>query len=159
MKKCIIYLSLLFVFIDQLIKYLISNFMHLYENITIIPNFLYLTYVKNDGGAFSIFSGGRWFFIGIGVIALVSLVRYIMLDHKITKLDVISYSLVISGIIGNLIDRIIFGNVIDYIHFNILGYDMAIFNFADMCIVIGALVIAYVLNVRGDKYENIHSRK
>ena len=136
MKKCIIYLSLLFVFIDQLIKYLISNFMHLYENITIIPNFLYLTYVKNDGGAFSIFSGGRWFFIGIGVIALVSLVRYIMLDHKITKLDVISYSLVISGIIGNLIDRIIFGNVIDYIHFNILGYDMAIFNFADMCIVI-----------------------
>ncbi len=159
MKKCIIYLSLLFVFIDQLIKYLISNFMHLYENITIIPNFLYLTYVKNDGGAFSIFSGGRWFFIGIGIIALVSLVRYIMLDHKITKLDVISYSLVISGIIGNLIDRIIFGNVIDYIHFNILGYDMAIFNFADMCIVIGALVIAYVLNVRGDKYENIHSRK
>ena len=159
MRKAIFGLSFIFVLIDQIIKYLISNSMELYENINIIPNFLNITYVKNDGGAFSILSGGRWFFVGIGVIALVLLIRFIILDKKISRFDVVAYSLVLSGIIGNLIDRVLSGNVIDYIHFNIFSYDMAIFNFADMCIVIGTFMIMLILFVKGDSDANIYSRK
>ena len=93
------------------------------------------------------------------IIAIIYLIKYIMSDSNITKVDLIAYSLVISGIIGNLIDRIIYGYVIDYIHFYISSYSFAIFNFADMCIVIGAIIIIYILFIKGDSYENNNSRK
>lgn len=147
------------IFIDQLLKILVINNMNLYESIPIIPNFLNLTYVQNDGGAFSILSGGRWFFIIAGIIALVAIIKFILVDNTISKFDSISYTLILSGIIGNLIDRIVHGSVIDYIDFNLFGYDAPIFNFADICIVFGAIMIIYILVIKGDSDENIYSRK
>lgn len=159
MQMIIFFVSIGLVFIDRLVKKMVINCMTLYESIEIIPNFLSITYVENNGGAFSILPGGRWFFIIVGVIALYFIIRFIMLDSKVTKFDKISYSLVLSGIVGNLIDRIFLGKVIDYIDFNLFGYDAPIFNFADICIVVGAFMIILILLVRGDSNENIHSRK
>jgi len=159
MKKFVFILSIILVFIDQLIKNVIIRTININESIILIPKFLNITYVTNDGGAFSILSGGRWYFIIISIIALIFLIRIILLDTKISRFDMFSYSLVLGGIVGNLIDRIIYGKVIDYIHFIIFNHSFAIFNFADMCIVIGAFMIIYILIVKGDSDENIYSRK
>ena len=70
MKKNVLIFSLLFAFIDQVIKYFVINYLELYKSIKVIPNFFYLTYTQNDGAAFSILSGGRWFFVVMGVVAL-----------------------------------------------------------------------------------------
>lgn len=159
MRKMILFLSMGLVFVDQLLKTLVINSMNLYESIKVIPNFLYITFVENDGGAFSILSGGRWFFVIMALIALYVIVKFMILDNNISKFDMVSYSLTISGIVGNLIDRLFYGKVIDYIDFNIFGYDAPVFNFADICIVAGAFMIIFILFIKGDSDENIYSRK
>lgn len=159
MKKKILFISSGLIIIDQLIKLLVLNTMYLYQSIKVIPNFLYLTYVENDGAAFSILQGGRWFFVITGVIALILFFKFIFDDTKISKFDILCYSLVTSGIVGNLIDRLFHGKVIDYIDFRLFGIDTPVFNFADICIVVGALMIIYILVVKGDSDENIYSRK
>lgn len=159
MKIIIFLLSFFLIFIDQLLKYVVKSSIILYESVEIIPKFLSITYVENTGGAFSILSGGRYFFIAAAIVALYFIFRTILFDTKINKFDIMTYSLLISGIVGNLIDRIFLGKVIDYIDFNLFGYDAPIFNFADICIVIGAFMIIVILLVRGDSSENIYSRK
>lgn len=158
MKKFILILSTLLMFIDQLIKYFVIHNLELYKSIKLIPNFFYITFVKNDGAAFSILRGNRWLLIAIGIIALMFMVKLIIMDKKITKLDVVSYSLVIGGILGNLVDRILYGSVIDYLDFYLFGYNAPVFNFADSCIVIGAIIIICVLIKEGNNYESNNSR-
>lgn len=158
MKKFILILSTLLMFIDQLIKYFVIHNLELYKSIKLIPNFFYITFVKNDGAAFSILRGNRWLLIAIGIIALMFMIKLIIMEKKITKLDVVSYSLVIGGILGNLVDRILYGSVIDYLDFYLFGYNAPVFNFADSCIVIGAIIIICVLIKEGNNYESNNSR-
>lgn len=158
MKKFILILSTLLMFIDQLIKYFVIHNLELYKSIKLIPNFFYITFVKNDGAAFSILRGNRWLLIAIGIIALIFMIKLIIMDKKITKLDVVSYSLVIGGILGNLVDRVLYGSVIDYLDFYLFGYNAPVFNFADSCIVIGAIIIICVLIKEGNNYESNNSR-
>ena len=158
MKKFILILSTLLMFIDQLIKYFVIHNLELYKSIKLIPNFFYITFVKNDGAAFSILRGNRWLLIAIGIIALMFMIKLIIMDKKITKLDVVSYSLVIGGLLGNLVDRVLYGSVIDYLDFYLFGYNAPVFNFADSCIVIGAIIIICVLIKEGNNYESNNSR-
>lgn len=158
MRKNILFLSAGLVLVDQIIKIIITKSMYLYQSIKVIPKFLYITYVENDGAAFSILSGGRWFFIIIGIIALVLLFKFIFDDTKVSKFDTICYSLITSGIVGNLIDRIYLGKVIDYIDMRLIE-EFPIFNFADICIVVGAIMMIYILVIKGDSDEFIYSRK
>lgn len=158
MKKFILILSTLLMFIDQLIKYFVIHNLELYKSIKLIPNFFYITFVKNDGAAFSILRGNRWLLIAIGIIALMFMIKLIIMDKKITKIDVVSYSLVIGGILGNLVDRVLYGSVIDYLDFYLFGYNAPVFNFADSCIVIGAIIIICVLIKEGNNYESNNSR-
>lgn len=158
MKKFILILSTLLMFIDQLIKYFVIHNLELYKSIKLIPNFFYITFVKNDGAAFSILRGNRWLLIAIGIIALMFMIKLIIMDKKITKLDVVSYSLVIGGILGNLVDRVLYGSVIDYLDFYLFGYNAPVFNFADSCIVIGAIIIICVLIKEENNYESNNSR-
>ncbi len=148
---------MLLIGIDQVVKYFVVSNLEQYKSIKLIPNFFYMTFVKNEGAAFSILDGGRWIFVIIGLLALILIIRYIFLDKKIKRYDVVSYSLVIGGIAGNLIDRIVQGSVVDYLDFYILGYNAPVFNFADMCIVIGTFMIMYILVIKGDSNENNHS--
>lgn len=137
--------------LDQLTKYVIDLNMRLYESITVIPNFFYITYARNEGAAWSILSGKTWFFVVIGIIAF-TVMGYVFKKSKdfevLTKLGLI---LMMSGTVGNLIDRICFGYVRDFLDFIIFNYDFPIFNVADMalCIGVGILMLDVVLEELG----------
>ena len=152
MKKICIY-SFILIVIDQLIKCIVSTNMSLNTSIILIKDFLNITYVRNIGAAFSILEGNRIFLIAVTLIALIGI--YLLIKNKtFKKIETIIYTLIISGIIGNLIDRIIFGYVIDYVDFKLLGYNMPVFNLADSLIVIGC-VLLLIMTVKENKNERI----
>lgn len=126
---------------DQVIKYLINNCLDLFSHVNIINNFFYIANVHNTGAAWNILDGNRFFLIFIAIIAILSIYLLFIKNKKLNKLDIISYGLLIGGIIGNLIDRIIYGYVIDYLEFIIFKYHYPIFNLADICIVISVILI------------------
>ena len=144
-KKIYLYSSIFFI-IDLLSKILIINFYK--EKLTIINNFFYINKVTNTGAAFSIFSGYSIVFIVIGIIALIYIHKVLLKDIK-SKIEKIAYAMLIGGIIGNLIDRIIYGKVIDFLSFKIFNYYFPIFNMADVFICISILLIAINLLIGG----------
>ena len=152
-KKIYIYGSILFLG-DFLIKLLIKNTMNILESITVIPNFFSITYVINDGAAFSILKGKQIFLILLASIFLFFLI-YSIKEEKLTKYKMIYYSFLIGGIFGNLVDRIIYNGVIDYLDFQIFIYDAPIFNLADIFIFIGIVLIL----LEGGEYGNRIFRK
>ncbi len=136
-KKLFIF-SMIFLFIDQLTKGLINIYMNVNESIKIF-DFLSLTYVHNIGAAFSILSGARWLFIILGIIALNIIYLFFIKDKNLNNFEIIIYALLLSGIIGNLIDRILYGYVIDFIDITIFNF--AIFNLADSFIIISIILL------------------
>lgn len=158
MKKRLYVLSFIFVVIDQFIKIIISNTIKLNTSINLIPNFFYLSNVHNDGAAFSIMSGNRFFLLLITVLALIIIYFCFLKNNNMTKLETLLNSMLLGGIIGNFIDRIIYGYVIDYLEFNIFGYNFPIFNFADICIVLS--VIGILINsIREDLCKSLKLKK
>lgn len=138
-KKIFIYSSILFI-VDLVIKLIIKNNLLLSNSIILIPNFFKLTYVINNGAAFSILQGKQIFLIILSIVVINIIVYYLYKD-KLNKYKIIYYSLLLGGIFGNLFDRIIYKGVIDYLDFNILGYDAPIFNLADTFIFFGVVLI------------------
>lgn len=153
MKK-ILPISLLFVVIDQIVKILVISKLALQQSITIINNFFNITYVRNTGAAWSILSGNVLLLIMISVLALVAIYYYLIKDKDLNKIDIVSYSMLIGGIIGNLIDRIVHGYVIDYLDFKIFNYNFPIFNVADTLIVISIIIIGISLIVGEYREQN-----
>lgn len=137
MKKFYI-VTLIALVIDRITKILVDNFLS-NKVIFLIKDFFYLTYVKNEGAAFSILTSKRLLLILLSLIAVIFIYYYI----KKYKKNSIGYSLLLGGIIGNLIDRLFFGFVIDFIGVIIFNYHFPIFNFADIFIVIGAFLILF----------------
>ena len=140
MKKIFLF-SLIFVVLDFVVKIIINNNIALYDSINIIPNFFSITYVRNTGAAFSIMENNRVLFIIIAIIALILIYKYLIMNKVIDRYLMISYSMLVGGIIGNMIDRVIYGYVIDYLSFNIFGYNFPIFNLADTFIVISIIML------------------
>jgi len=135
-------ITLILLLIDQIIKIIVNNCMNLYQEIKIIPNFFSLVYVKNTGAAFSIFENGVIYLSILSVIFVLILDKYIKKEiTKFNKYDIISFGMIMGGIFGNLIDRIIHHGVIDYLSFSFGSYNFAIFNFADTCIVCGVILL------------------
>lgn len=153
MKK-ILPISLLLVVIDQIVKILVINKMALQQSIIVINNFFNITYVRNTGAAWSILSGNVLLLIMISVLALVTIYYYLIKDKDLNKIDIVSYSMLIGGIIGNLIDRIVHGYVIDYLDFKIFNYNFPIFNIADTLIVISIIIIGISLIVGEYREQN-----
>ena len=149
MKKVYIF-ALISLIIDQIVKILVSNYLILGQTIKIINNFFYLTYVQNKGAAFSILIGYRYILIIITFIFLYYLYKCIKKQKSLNKLEIISYGLLLGGIIGNLIDRIIYGYVIDYFDFMIFNYNFPIFNWADSFIVIGCIILVINSYLKGE---------
>jgi len=152
MKK-IFLISFFYTFLDQIIKLIVSNQLYLNESIAIINNFFNLTYVRNYGAAFSIFSGSRLFLIIIALIAIACIYNFFIKNQKLNTIEIISYSLLLGGIIGNLIDRVFLGYVIDYLDFTIFKYSFPIFNLADIFIVSSVILIVIDV-VRSELNEN-----
>jgi len=141
-----LWLAVIFLVLDQASKlYVVANF-SLFESINVMPMFN-LTYVQNPGAAFSFLSesGGwqRWFFTVIAVGISGVLVYWLRALHATEKLMSIAYSLVLSGAIGNLIDRVSYGYVIDFLDVYYQSYRWPAFNIADAAICIGAVLIIF----------------
>ena len=150
--KSVCFFGAIFLIIDQAIKIFLSTKMVLGQTNIIIKEFLNITYVHNTGAAFSLFSGNRWLLVFIGVFATICLLVYIAKLVHLTDFDVFSYSLLLGGVLGNLVDRVFRGHVVDYISLNIFDYHFPIFNFADMCIVVGIILIFWSA-LKGDLWR------
>ncbi len=132
---------LIFVVIDQIIKNTVVNNIALNQVIVLIRNFFNLTYVRNYGAGFSILQNATVFLSLISIVACVVLFYYLIKTDKKDLVSKISYLLIISGAIGNLIDRLKLGYVIDFLDFKIFGYDFPVFNIADCYITIGCFIL------------------
>ncbi len=140
MKK-ILSVSLIVFLIDRITKVLITNNFVLDVRNKVIDKFFYITNCHNKGAAFSLFSGNIIFLIVITLMVLFLIYRTIKNKKYISKISTISYGLLLGGILGNLFDRFFFGYVIDFLDFVIYKFDFAIFNVADIAIVVGAFML------------------
>ena len=134
-----ILISLIIVLCDQLTKHIVN----VYNRVLINKDFIIfsLDYVKNFGAAFNLFSGNRIFLSLVSIIIAILLIYIILYKEIINNLDLLSFSFVLAGAIGNGIDRISKGYVIDFINLNFI--DFPVFNIADISINIGLLLIIY----------------
>ena len=146
------------IILDQLTKFLVTKYMTMYQSIPLIKGFLHITYTTNDGAAFGMMDGQRWVFIVVSTVAIIAFLAYLYLGHADNTLYAVSLSMVISGGIGNMIDRLGFGfyvnpntglgEVVDFIDF--CGIWDAIFNGADsfVCVGAGLLILALVIDLK-----------
>ncbi len=154
---CLITVALL-VGADQIIKLLIIKNFDLYDSVSVVKfgkhKIFDLTYTLNDGAGWSIFSGKRIFLILITSVFLLGVIIFLIKNAKSSKFLTLSMLLIISGGVGNLIDRIFRnGKVVDYIETKFMNFP--IFNFADICVVIGAILfLIYILFI-----EKSHDKK
>ena len=157
MKKKPYIIAFFFFVIDFLSKIVISNKLELGQSKKIINNFFYITYVRNKGAAWSILEDQRILLLIITVFSLFLINKY-MNKEKLSSLEEWTYGIIIGGIFGNLFDRIIYKNVIDFLDFKIFGYDYPVFNFADTFIVTGIILLIFI-SVRKERYERNNSRR
>jgi signal peptidase II len=139
-----LWLSALVIVIDQITKRVVDSTMQLYQSIELIPYFQ-LTYMRNQGAAFSFLSGAggwqRWFFIGLAVIASVFICFWLKKLNRSQRWEAIAWSLVLGGALGNLIDRILYGYVIDFLDAYIGDWHWPAFNVADSAITLGVAML------------------
>lgn len=135
----------LLVVIDQGIKLWATVNLAPVGSMPLIPGVVELRYYLNDGAAFSILGGKQFFLILFTGVALLAVAWYLLFKKPAKKLEYIGWLLVLSGGVGNLIDRVLNGEVVDY--FNFLFMDFAVFNFADVLITtgIGLLLLSLLL--------------
>ena len=146
--------------VDQLTKWLAVVYLqpegaagsfHLWEGV------LHLTYVRNEGAAFGMLANHRWVFMIFSTVAIIGLTIYLFGFSKDTKWVKIGLAMIIGGGIGNMIDRLLLGYVIDFIDFTLINF--AVFNVADSFVTVGAgMLIAYyvrdfVLELKASKVE------
>src|SRR5690554_5154279 len=145
------YISVLIVlFLDQLSKWIIHTFMELYESIPVIDSFFHITSHRNKGAAFGILQDQRWFFIIVTSVVVIGIIYYLykMVAEK-RRLLSFALSLLLGGALGNFIDRVRVGEVVDFFDFRFqfpwfgkdIDYNFAIFNVADSAIFVGVALI------------------
>lgn len=128
--------------IDQVIKLLVVNYLKPVGTVNVIGDVFKLTYVENRGVAFGMFQGMQWVFVIITVIMLAVVVYLMFKRRPKNKFFYVISALIIGGGIGNLIDRVFYGYVIDYLS---LSFFPPVCNFADYCITIGVFLFAIYL--------------
>lgn len=134
------------IFFDQLSKFYIDRSFRLYESVTVLRDFFHITYLRNQGAAFGILSSSPLrlpFFIGVALIAAAGLLYYLYRLEERQRLLQLSLSLIFAGALGNLIDRIRLGEVIDFIDVHWYQYHWPAFNVADsaICVGVGLMLI------------------
>ena len=139
-----VWLAIILIVVDQLTKYWVNQTLVLGEPVAVIP-FLNLTLVYNYGAAFSFLAdmGGwqRWFFSGLALVVGGALLIWLAKLPKVWTVEVVAINLILSGAVGNLIDRMVAGRVTDFIDFYIGTWHYATFNVADIAISVGAVLL------------------
>ena len=140
----ILFASAIMVLADQISKTVIRSTMTLYESIAVIPGFFHLTYITNDGMAFGInFPFGIYIFSAISIILTIILFYYLWTIRYESILIRSGVAMILAGAIGNLIDRLFLGEVVDFLDFMIGDLHWYVFNFADSYVTIGMGIILY----------------
>jgi signal peptidase II len=137
-----LYIALIIV-LDQAAKFLAKTKLYPYNDVKLIPGYLDLTYVENRGAAFGIFRDKKILLIGVTALVIAFMIFYLFKNRNMNRWMKLSIILIIGGAIGNLIDRVYLGYVIDYIHFYIRDiFDWPVFNVADISVVCGTILLA-----------------
>lgn len=134
-------IAAIIIIVDQLTKWVVIKNMELYEQITIVEDFFYFTSHRNKGAAWGILEGKMLFFYIVTTIVVIGVIYYMQKYAKNDKFLAISLSFILGGAIGNFIDRLFRGEVVDFLDFIIFGYDFPIFNVADSSLVVGVTLI------------------
>lgn len=143
--------------VDQATKLYIDHGMKLFDTIPVVTNFFNITYVRNPGAAFSFLSEASWrlpFFIGISVIASIAI---LVAFHKLRsdqQLAQISLAMIFSGAVGNLIDRVRLGEVIDFLDVHWYRHHWPAFNVADSLICVGVFLLAVDMLLEDRRVKN-----
>ena len=145
-------LGVLILLFDQWTKYLVKTNLFYGESIPIIDGFFNLVFIKNDGAAWNIMSGQRLILVLISSLILLFLILKGYEFFSAKKIHCIAYGMLLGGISGNLVDRILTGKVIDFLDFQIGTYHYPSFNIADACICVA--VILYFITSKNNK-QNI----
>ena len=152
LKKIAIYLAVicLLVFLDQFSKYLVVTNIGLHLKIEIIPGLFELTNVRNTGMGFSLLEGALNLFYFITPLAVALLVYLLYKDRHTLWYNQLSFLLMIAGALGNFIDRLRLGYVVDFLSFDIFSYRFPVFNLADTFLTIGVAIflLCYVFDLR-----------
>lgn len=153
-------LSFMVILLDQATKQFAEAILTAYEAVTVLP-FFDLTLMYNKGAAFSFLSDQsgwqRWFFVVLALIVTAVLIGWLRRLKPGEQWVAVSLSLIIGGAVGNVIDRILFGQVIDFIHLHYQQYYWPAFNLADSAITIGVAIMlwdAFVLAPRRQAHDN-----
>ena len=154
---CVLYvfLVILLVTVDQFIKKVIDTEMEYNSIKPVIPGFFSLHYVRNTGSAFSLFADKDWgiyFLSGMSlVLGILIFILMLIAASRSMKLISLAFCLLASGALGNLVDRVWLKYVIDYLRFDFGTYTFPIFNFADICAVVGTILLICII-IFGSKY-------
>ena len=138
--------------IDQMLKYFVLRDLRPVGTVTVIPGLLELTYVENTGAAFGLFKQVMWLVVAVTVVATVAIIVLLFRYKRHSFFSYTTAALLMAGGIGNLIDRIAHGFVVDYIDFRLIHFP--VFNLADICVCVGTgLLILYVFLAEGRHHE------
>ncbi len=159
MSAIILILSIIMVFVDQMTKYFIVSTYAIHTGEAIINNFFYFYYTQNTGSAFSFLadkSWGIWVLTGFSTLLAVIVFFYLIKSLKVNEYMVAaSLSLLLAGAIGNLIDRFRLHYVVDFIRFDFGSWTFPIFNVADICAVVGTILIISIMLFFPKRVEKI----
>ena len=134
--------------LDQITKWLAVEYLIPIGTVPIIKDALHLTYVENPGAAFGMMQNSRWIFLLVSTVAIIAIIIYLTKFAPKNKLALLSLAFILGGGIGNMIDRVALGYVVDFIDFRLINF--AVFNVADSFVCVGAaLLIIYVLFIEG----------
>lgn len=149
-----LWLSLLVIVLDQLSKYVVSNFLRLYETVAVLP-FFSITLLHNPGAAFSFLAGAggwqRWLFTLIALVVSIAIIVWLKRLPAADKWQAAALSLILGGALGNVMDRLRLGYVVDFLDFYYQQWHWPPFNAADSAITVGVAMLL-MTTLRGDKH-------
>ena len=150
--------SMAILLLDQWTKHAVVQALPLYRRVKVIQGFFNLTHVRNTGGAFGIFGGekgglGSILFVVVSLIAIGAILFLFFRVKENEKTLAFSFSLILSGAVGNLIDRLRFGEVVDFLDFHLSSYHWPAFNVADSAICVGIGLMALEM-LKGDRRKS-----
>lgn len=157
MKLKLILVVFISILADFLLKFVVIKAVEFDSIIKVIGNFFSITYVKNYGAAWNIFEDKRLLLIGITFAALMLFIKVFVNENKMGKYDYLYFGTLIGGILGNLIDRLYYGFVIDYLRFDFGSYTFPIFNLADVFISVSSVLLIIKI-LREEKNEKSNSK-
>lgn len=145
-----VFMMLVIIFIDRLTKYFAKSYLYPDKSAVFIPGFVEFRYAENTGMAFSLFSGARWFFVALTIVVVAACLVFMFKKSQKNLWLYWSLGVLISGAVGNLIDRAFYGYVIDFI--NPIFVNFAVFNIADCAVTLGS--VSLVVYLVFDMFKN-----